>query len=404
MNIALVNQFYPPARAPTGQLLRDLARALAARGHAVTVLTSRGGYCESGSDAAVSDAGVGVRRFGLARAHGTDVAAKALDYAVFHLRLAIELRRLRPTPDAVVCQTTPPLAGATVARFARPRGVRFLLWGMDLYPEALAANGWPRADGALYRLLARAAAFERESAAVVVTLGPDMTERVRAVTPAAVIEEIPVWSRMSAGEADHATARALRRARGWAENDIVLLYSGNMGRAHRAEEFAALAQRCADRRPRVRVVFCGTGPRQLEWHRAWPLLFEWLDPVAETELIPHLLSADVHLISQQPTWLGIIAPSKYQSACALGRPVIFAGPESAALARWIADGDTGWRLPPGDPEAIDLVAAELRDRRLLARKGENAAMQSRALFNRRALLGRLIAQIESVASSSGARP
>lgn len=402
MNIALINQFYPPARAPTGELLRDLARALAARGHAVTVLTSRGGYGGGSSGEKVSDPGVIVRRFGPARAHGTGLEAKVLDYARFHLRLAFELRRLRPPPDAVVCQTTPPLAGATAARFARRRGARFILWCMDLYPEALAANGWPREGSALYRLLSRAAAFERENAEAVITLGPDMTERLRAATPAAVIDEIPVWSRMSAAEADRAAARALRRARGWAERDIVLLYSGNMGRAHRAEEFAALAQRCAEGRPRVRVVFCGTGPRQLEWHRAWPLLFEWLDPVAETELIPHLLSADVHLISQQPAWLGVVTPSKYQAACALGRPVIFAGPESAAVARWIAEGDTGWRLPPDDPEAVAFVAAELRDTARVARKGENAAAQSRRLFDRRALLGRLIARIESSVSASEA--
>ena len=397
MRIALINQFYPPARAPTGALLRDLARALAARGHPVAVLTSAGAYGGTASGDPGEDDEVEVCRLGAPRAHGTGYAAKALDYVRFHARLACALRRRQPPPDAVVCMTTPPFAGVTAARFARRRGARFVLWCMDLYPEALAANGWPRADGALYRALARAARYERERADAVITLGPDMTERVRATAPAAAIEEIPVWCRWTAAESDRAAARALRRARGWGDDETVLLYSGNMGRAHRAAEFAALALQCADARPRIRIVFCGAGPMQAAWHRTWPQAFEWLDPVDETALLPHLLAADVHLISQQPAWVGVVTPSKYQAAVALGKPVIFAGPAEAAIARWIAEGDTGWRLPPDDPDAVAAVAADLRDAARIARKGANAGAQAGRCFNRRALLARLIARIESPA-------
>ena len=397
MRIALINQFYPPARAPTGALLRDLARALAGRGHRVAVLASAGAYGGAAADGRGEDDGVEVRRLGAPRAHGTGYAAKALDYVLFHARLARALRRRTPPPDAVVCMTTPPFAGVTAARFARRRGARFVLWCMDLYPEALAANGWPRAGGAFYRALARAARFERERADAVITLGPDMTARVRAAAPAAAIEEIPVWGRWTAGEPDRAAARALRRARGWSDDETVLLYSGNMGRAHRAAEFAALALHCAAARPRIRVVFCGAGPMQAAWHRAWPQALEWLDPVDDAALVPHLLAADVHLISQQPDWVGVVTPSKYQSACALGRPAIFAGPAGAAIARWIAEGDTGWLLPPDDPDAVAAVAADLRDPALIARKGADAGAQAARRFDRRALLARLIARIETPA-------
>ncbi len=400
MHVALVNQFYPPARAPTGALLQDLARALAARGHRVAVLASAGAYGRAAAGECRADEGIEVRRLGAPHTHGTGYVAKALDYVQFHRRLARALRRLTPAPDVVVCMTTPPFAGVAAARFARARGARLVLWCMDLYPEALAANGWPREGGALYRLLARAARFERTRADTVVTLGPDMTARVRALAPAATVEEIPVWSRCSAGAADRVAARVLRRARGWDDDEIVLLYSGNMGRAHRAEEFAALAMRCAGAPRRVRTVFCGAGPLQLRWHRSWPGLLEWLDPVDEAMLVPHLLAADIHLISQQPAWVGVVTPSKYSSACALGKPVIFAGPAGAAIARWIAEGDTGWRLPPNDPDAVNAVAMDVLDAALIERKGANAEAQCRRCFNPKALMGRLIARIENPAPST----
>lgn len=42
MRILLLNQFYPPDTAATGQLLADVARGLAASGHEVDVICSRG--------------------------------------------------------------------------------------------------------------------------------------------------------------------------------------------------------------------------------------------------------------------------------------------------------------------------------------------------------------------------
>ena len=44
MHIVLVNQYYPPDTAPTGQYLHDLARVLVQRGHRVTVLCSQRAY------------------------------------------------------------------------------------------------------------------------------------------------------------------------------------------------------------------------------------------------------------------------------------------------------------------------------------------------------------------------
>ena len=44
MQILLLNQFYPPDVAPTGQVLHDLARVLVGRGHQVRVVCSRRSY------------------------------------------------------------------------------------------------------------------------------------------------------------------------------------------------------------------------------------------------------------------------------------------------------------------------------------------------------------------------
>jgi hypothetical protein len=206
-----------------------------------------------------------------------------------------------------------------------------------------------------------------------------MARRVRGGATAAPVIEIPVWSELLLDSKMQDAARALRHARRWADDDLVLMYSGNMGRAHRIEEFLALAQHVSNRA--VRVVFCGTGPQQKRWKKEAGTSFQWLEPVGKDELAAHLLSADIHLISQQPDWTGVVVPSKYQAACSLGRPVIFAGPPESAVSCWIRQGDTGWVLPPDDPDAQSRVAREIQHPEEVARRAKQASFQSRGLFD-----------------------
>jgi colanic acid biosynthesis glycosyl transferase WcaI len=367
MHIVLMNQFYPPAHAPTGVLLSDLAETLRVRGHEVDVLCSE-------------------HRYGRA----TGVAAKLVEYIRYFVRTRRSLLRMTPPPDVVVSMTTPPFLGLIAASLKRKRGVPFVLWCMDLYPEALVAGGLLKRDGILYRLLSRLTLSERKEAACIVTLGPDMT-RLRS---AYSVLEIPVWSRLASTPEAETAACELRRARGWADDETICLYSGNMGRAHRVEEFVALARRMREMRAKVRFVFCGEGPLRAKWARLGEGLFEWIDPVRDEELVRHLLSADVHLVSQQPAWSGVVVPSKYQAACALGIPVLFAGPANSSVGCWISESGRGWVLPLGDSDAISLVASRLLDYGASRLRSTDDLASP---FARRQCLERLVNGVEDVA-------
>ena len=395
MNVVLINQFFPPAQAPTGRLLADLAAELVRRGHAVTVLASAAGYGAETGSAAALPAGARVVRVGRRDVHRHGAAGKLRDYAAFYRGAGRALAQM-PRPDAVVCQTTPPFIGRLGAHLRKTAGVPFALWCMDLYPEALAAHGWLRPWNPLKPLLAALAREERRRASAVVALGPDMAGILRA-GGASTVEEIPVWSGLVADETVRAEARVLRRARGWRDDEIVLLYSGNMGRAHRAEEFAALAEALRGSSPRCRFVFAGAGPARAEWERRWGGLFEFLPPAADEACAAHLLAADVHLISQRAEWTGIVVPSKFQAACALGRPVVFAGPPDSAVGRWLAEADAGWLLPPGAGDAVAAVAAGIAAARQRMEMGSGARRLFERKFTRAANCGRLAALVERIA-------
>ena len=121
-----------------------------------------------------------------------------------------------------------------------------------------------------------------------------------------------------------AAARILRKTRGWADDEIVLLYSGNMGRAHSATEFAALAEHLRQVSPRCRFVFAGDGPARAAWARRWSDRFEFM-PAVPGDAAAHLRAADVHLVSQKPAWQGIVVPSKFPAASGRTMPFSVAG-------------------------------------------------------------------------------
>ena len=90
-------------------------------------------------------------------------------------------------------------------------------------------------------------------------------------------------------------------------------------------------------------------------------------------------------------------PSKFQAACALGRPVVFAGPSDAAVGRWLAEADAGWRLPPGDTAAVAATAEGICDARQRAEKGAAARRFFEQRFTRDRNCATLATLVERIA-------
>jgi colanic acid biosynthesis glycosyl transferase WcaI len=376
MNFILINQYYPPDGAPTGLMLEAAAGELVALGHDVTILCSAGGYAATAAGAApVPTAAEGLpspaprvvrcwsTTFGRASFLG-----KLLDYGSFYLGVTWELLTLRPAPDRLVALTTPPYLSVLARLIGKVRGADHAHWVMDLYPDVMSAHGMIREGDSAHRLLAGLArfGFGGRRRAAVVTLGPDMAERVARHLPAdGKVEWVPLWDTEGPSNTDPdgsngagplADARLLRRERGWGDEQVVLMYSGNMGLGHRFGEFLAAAARAA-KTPAVRFTFFGSGKRRPEIesfirnHPAAPL--ELHDHVPRGQLAAHLRSADVHLASLEPAWDGTMVPSKLQGIFAAGRPVIFIGSRHSAIGRWIGESGGGWVVPPDDPLALD---------------------------------------------------
>ncbi len=390
MRVILINQFHPPAVAPTGQVMADLARALAKRGHTVTVLCAADGY-DDGSRTSRSRElvdGYAVVRLGILGGGRRHPLARLAGYGSFAAGAATWLATHARSGDVIVPLTTPPYLGLAV-QAAAPRGAKLVHWIMDLYPDVLAAHG-ACADGSVaYHALATLARRQWASASLVLGLGPMMEARLRRhLAPGAASTWVPLW-----GDASLEPAAEEPRPDG----PLRLLYAGNLGLGHRCQEFLAAAERCPD----TRWEFSGGGARRREvedfvrGHPGAPVALSGYVPLER--LHQHLTAADVHLASLQPAWQGCMVPSKLPSSFRAGRPVLFVGGEDNELALWIRESGGGWVVACDDVAGLCAAVEAARDPAERRRRGLAAQAFARERFDR----GRNCARIADLIETAG---
>jgi len=308
------------------------------------------------------------------------------DYLSFYARAVVSALRL-PRFDAVVTLTTPPIIGLIGSILSLLKGTRHVYWSMDLHPDASLALGRMSPRNPVVQGLRRLSDLVYRLADQVVVLGPYMAERINAkgVDPER-IATIPVWSRRDEVFPVPREANPLRKSLGL-EKSFVAMYSGNLGLAHRAEEFIEAARRLRDRKDVV-FLFVGGGPRLGEVRIAKQQYS--LDNIRILEYFPReqlhhsLTMADVHLISMRPEMTGIVVPGKLYGTMAAARPTIFVGPERCETADTIRQAGSGFTV---EPENVDgLVNALVRladDPSLVRRMGERARSAFLAGYERK---------------------
>ena len=399
MRFLLLNQFYPPDVAPTGQYLHDLARSLVQRGHSVKVLCSRRSYNGARTFSPRENMnGVEVVRLAATGFGRRGFLGKIADYASFYGLLLRALIFERERPDVILSLTTPPYIGL-LARFAAKRhGCRHAHWIMDLYPDVMFAHGMMRKEGINARFLRKLTRWQFKGADRIFTLGPTMAERITTYCDEddSRVCWIPLWTNSEPVAWDENEPNPLRAARKWSLEETVFLYSGNMGLGHRFNEFLEAAKQLSN--SKIRWAFAGDGKRRMEietFAKSNPAArIEFLESVPYAQLRAHLCSADVHLASMDSAWQGTMVPSKLQGSFAVARPVLYVGGQNCETALWIEQSGGGWVVDENDVKGLFRAIAQALDPLERRRRGQAALEFARGHFLKSTACGRFIELLE----------
>ena len=463
MHFVLLNQFYPPEVLPTGVMLEAVAEALVARGQEVTVVSGRSAVVrgqEEGRGAyAPPRVPPGASPGGMPQVKGVQVVrlwapgwgrrksavGKVLAYASYYAGVGCWLWRRRHRADVMVALTSPPYLSLLARAGAWWQGGRHAHWVMDLYPDVMVAHGMLREGRRAARLLGALARWGMggKRGGPVLTLGPDMAERLAPYLPEGrAVDWVPLWG-TAEGVAGEEGVAALRQQRGWAADETVFLYSGNMGLGHRFTEVLVAMPLLVAAQPdqSIHLAYFGGGKRQHEIQTALssvlssgrrnsagasstggnsaggmstggpklisagprqrPTAHGPLPPaslagyVPQEELAVHLASGDVHLASLEPAWDGMMVPSKLQGIFAAGRPVLFTGSRTCSMGRWILESGGGWVVAPGDVAGHVQAMQEALDPAERAKRGAAAKAFAEQRFDREKNVARIVELLES---------
>ena len=177
------------------------------------------------------------------------------------------------------------------------------------------------------------------------------------------------WVERTAPEGGRAEAR---RALGWADDELVCLHAGNMGRKQGLETLVDAAARLAP--AGVRVVLCGDGHERAALERratARGARVSWLNFQPPGAYEAMLEAADVLAVCQRASVTDMALPSKLTAYFAAARPVVAAVAEESETAAEVRRARAGVVVTPEDPRALaDAVRALGRDPAERGRLGE----------------------------------
>jgi colanic acid biosynthesis glycosyl transferase WcaI len=462
MKVLLYGINFSPELTGIGKYTGEMAAWLAARGHAVRVVTAPPYYPEwklakgyrnwwsVESHDVVSNASgtLAVYRCPLWVPMRPGGLTRLLHLVSFALSsLPVIWRHIFWRPDVVWVVEPALLCTPAAVTLAKLSGAKAWLHVQDFEVDAAFALGLLRA-AYLQKTVAGAERWLMRRFDVVSTISSRMRHRLlEKGVPLGRAVLTPNWVDVSAtlkGDLRrHAQLGAMachhdfRAELGIVSDTVVALYSGNMGAKQGLELLADVASICRDWSPQgvrldqtlevppaILFVFCGDGVGRAELVRRCDGLsnvrFLNLQPVERLSAL--LAMADIHLLPQRADAADLVMPSKLAGMMASGRPVVAtarAGTELASVIAGDVDGadagegtnakpktQCGLVVEPGNArafaQAVQLLAKDAELRVHLGHAGHHYAL---AHMDRDAILlqfeSRLMAVVDPRAAGAG---
>ncbi len=359
--VAIIADWLPPDFGAVGQYMQMRARALAERGHDVTLIGLSSGEGSACQEAWGKGTLTKIRLSARPVPRSSFLARLAWTVAT-NLRLVASGFGALRAADGILFTGSPPLLIHLLAPLKPLWRGRLVYRITDFHPECLIA-GRDRPSRVLGLLLGLTNFWRRRIGGFEV-LGLDQLKRLRET---GVREERIALVRDGAPVSfgDDVVAEPLPAD---LRGSCVLLYAGNFGVAHDVETVAEgyrLHHRAGTGRVRLWLSATGAGADDLVARfTEQGLPFHKSQPVPLDRLAGLLRAPDAHLVTLKDAFVGFVMPSKIYACIDSGKPVLFVGSAASDvdLLAHAAGPDGYWRVACGDAAGFAAALETLADR------------------------------------------
>ncbi|WP_407426679.1 hypothetical protein [Arcticibacter sp.] len=326
--VNILNRNYPPCPGITGESAAELAAYLVGRGLLVNIITVDGEYQGGGGEVKSSGNVYRIKTF----YNGKSKAMRLLSNLYEGFSMVWKSRSF--SPDVTICMTDPPLLNMWAAILLRKR--KWILWAMDLYPEAFAAAGLVSKGNVFYKLIDKIVLSNKPSH--IISLGPYQNDYLHQKYGRDIASTILPCGVYNAADQNHVDFPSWAKDR----DKIYLGYCGNLGEAHSLEFLMSVIDCLDPTRFRLILALYGAGGAKLAAYAEGKQGVEMVSSVKRGEL----KYIDIHLASLKNEWVNVCVPSKTVSSVCSHATFIYCG--SAESDNWELLKGAGWLIPVMD--------------------------------------------------------
>lgn len=353
--ILVINQYYRPDVASSGQLLADLCEFLSSGDITVHVITGQPSYTSDALTVPKEELlnGVTVHRVSMGKSIGKNtLPVRLAGYLKFLWKswlLAHKVAR-RTNPNLIMTLSNPPIVGLIGGLVAKKRKIPFIYILYDIHPDILIATKWmaiPRVFIKVWNLV-NSLIFRFATTIIV----PSSTMKTTLVTTKSLseakIKVIPNWARPEIKDKSHSIS--IRSNLGIPQKHTIVLYAGNIGIMQQLDPILDAAYNV--RTLPIHFLFIGEGEKKSELiQRASAEALNnvhFLPYQPEQDFAQIVLQADTCLVTLQPGLDAYSAPSRAYTFLSAGTPIIALMPQDTELAKLVTDEKCGWNVINSD--------------------------------------------------------
>jgi len=258
--------------------------------------------------------------------------------------------------DVILLVSNPPLLGLWVWLFSHLRPLHYAVLVYDIYPDVLVQAKMLSINGLPAKLWSKMNRLVYRKADSVITIGHRMAGRLQhqIESKSSFVSVVPPW-------ADVETIQPMDRtdnphALDFIElDDLVILYSGNMGGSHDIDSMLEAA-RLLQGKNNIRFVFIGNGEKLAaveSFIQQHPDGNVRVFPFQSEEMLPYTLTlADISLVALDEGFEELMVPSKVFSYLAAGSAVVAISNDNSELSDVLEKADVGSRVKAGNPKLL----------------------------------------------------
>lgn len=333
-NLLIINYFFGDDRVPTARMVNDVAKELKKKNINFKIFCSKTNYKYLKNNHKKKLFEINPIKF---------FDFKFLNYSLFFISAFFHFFTTKYQKYLIL--TDPPffIFLAPILKLINPK-CEIIYWTMDLYPEALYASKiFPFQNKIIFNILKYLKNLSLNFVDKMINLDRYQNIHLKKYpnTKKILTKIVAPWDIRKIRLNRKNKSQFLKR------NNLldkkIVLYAGNLGRAHNVNSIINLVNYCERKKKELFFVFACKGKNKKKLYNQLKsnknTIIENYFPIRETSNLLH--SASFHLITLENDWAGIVYPSKLFGIIKTKKPVLYIGPSKTGIANLIESKQLG---------------------------------------------------------------